>query len=288
MNPNPDANPAFLLPNPRWNEYYSATPDETPPLPPSKYNDKAPADTAHQTNCTHHLIRDFMFLDAVKNNDVNSRSDSTPAPIGDFPYSVVRIDLDTSEGEVATYTQGAGDHSCSYYLLLDDPALDPADKTSDLQFESRQIAFTALLYELRDGESAAQVVPNWFGVAVPDGITDFRNVIIYFHPSPGQAGYDKDEYWFKSDPPGTHTYTGTNWRELYAYVERLGKQVDGAAKYSSDALNQIVILPFMQQYDDVGVFPQYWYFIVKSILDDLYNNGPKANKPVPCVNTGEL
>ena len=40
----------------------------------------------------------------------------------------------------------------------------------------------------------ANVVPNWFGVAVPDGLTDFTRPNIFFHPTPGQAGYNDNDY----------------------------------------------------------------------------------------------
>lgn len=145
---------------------------------------------------------------------------------------------------------------------------------------SIDVAFTALLYELSDISGNA-VVPNWFGVAVPDGITDFRNVIFYFHPYPIQlpgADYLQSTYQSKS---GGSPGTGTNWKELFAYVHTLGNQLAGAANYAKlnpgvspgEPWNQIVIFPFMRDYDDPGILPQYWYFIVQDILDDLITNG---------------
>jgi hypothetical protein len=264
------------LDDPRWQNYYTDLQNnviqpEIPPLPPGPYNDTQSTDTRHGLNYTHHLIRDFMFLDAAVNNNIILLNPEPAWPTAGFPYQVVPISLNTSEGNVAKYTQGTVHHSNPYYALNyrnDPPPI--KDDGSLLNFESRVIGFTALLYELQNGSgTAANVVPNWFGVAVPDGITDFRNVIVYFHPNPTQsgAGYNPNDYQNKSGN------NGTNWKELFAYVERLGKQLAGAAKYSSggnDLRNQIVILPFMRDYDDVGVFPQYWSFIIKAILDDLY------------------
>jgi hypothetical protein len=140
-----------------------------------------------------------------------------------------------------------------------------------LDFESKDVGFTALLYELQERNApgvAANVAPNWFGVAIPDGIADFRNVILYFHPNPTQdgAGYNPSQYQAKSGPPGT------NWKELYAYVDRLGNQLAGAAT-SAELSNQIVVFPFMKQYRDVGILPQFWYHIVRDILDDIQTNG---------------
>jgi len=162
--------------------------------------------------------------------------------------------------------------------LLDDSSFLPNSSGAPVDFEQRDVAFTALLYELhelRDGsDPVAQVAPNWFGVAVPDGINDIRNVILYFHPNPTQSGanYSPTDYQNKSGD------NGTNWKELFAYVDRLGFQLAGAAKYAGtvsdgDPRNQIVIFPFMQNYDDVGILPQYWYFIIRDILDDIYSNG---------------
>ncbi len=155
-------------------------------------------------------------------------------------------------------------------LLLDDATFVEQGATP-LDFETRQVAFTALLYELQERTSpgvAANVVPNWFGVGVPDNSTDFRNVILYFHPNPSQggAGYNPLRYQTKSGPPGT------NWKELFAYVDRLGNQLAGAAT-SAQLANQIVILPFMKQFRDVGILPKFWYHIVRDILADIQTNG---------------
>jgi hypothetical protein len=272
----PDAIFAVTLDDSRWQNYYShAIPTEIPPLPPGPYNDtNLSGDTQHSSDCTHHLIRDFMFLDAAVNNNITLVSSLPSAwPSGKSPYKVVKRDLELSSDEeyVSNYTQGTVPHSGSYYLL-DDSSFAPDNPTNKLIFESRPVGFTALLYELQDDSgNPASVVPNWFGVAVPDAITDFRNVIIYFHPFPGQANYVSDDYATKSGKQGVRT----NWKELFAYVERLGKQLAGAAAYSDSSnqlQNQIAIVPFMRDYDNVGIFPQYWSFIVRDILDDLYKN----------------
>lgn len=287
---NPDAEVVVTLPDARWANYYSDLAGgkisaEIPPFPPGPYNDTGATDPLHDSGSfTHHLIRDFMFLDAAVNNNITLVSSLAPAwPAEDFPFHVVRRALDTSEGNVALYTNGTGadgtlHHSGTFYVL--DDSSGTHDDGSLIQFESRDIGgFTALLYELQDTSGAtATEIPNWFGVAVPDGITDFRNVIIYFHPNPAQSGaaYDPRDYQDKS---GAHS---TNWKELFAYVERLGKQLAGAVKYSTDfndLRNQIVIFPFFRDYDDVGIFPTYWSFIVKSILDDLYANRSTFSAP---------
>ena len=280
------------LPGVRWENYTQAIAEDpnredraVPPLPPGPYNDthavdppepidpnKPNAPTIPALYYTHHLIREFMLLDAAANNKIN---DILPLPDGvpdrQYPYQLARIpQIDTSDGNVAHYTNGPG-HYQEKKFLLDDSTFDR--DAGPLNFESRDVGFTALLYELqelRDGQmQRVNDSPSWFGVAVPDGITDFRNVIIYFHPSPGQRGaeYNPDDYPDK----GTK---GTNWKELYSYVERLGKQLAGAAKFNTldvNLSNQILIFPFMKA--GPGLLAKYWYNIVMEILDDLYTNG---------------
>lgn len=277
------------LPGVRWQNYCQAIADNpnredrtVPPLPPGPYNHTHVVDKANPTDpndpnsptipavdYTHHLIREFMLLDAAANNQVNDIPQLPDAlPDRQYPYQLARIPLNTTEDDVALYTNGPGHYQEKKYLLVD-----TFDRNNgSLDFESRNVGFTALLYELQDGNKRrVDDSPNWFGVAVPDGITDFRNVIIYFHPSTGQsgAGYSPDDYREKTGA------NGTNWKELYAYVERLGKQLAGAVEFSTpdvNLANQILIFPIMKA-GPGRLFPKYWYNIVMDILDDLYTKG---------------
>jgi hypothetical protein len=118
---------------------------------------------------------------------------------------------------------------------------------------SATMAFTGLdeqvttkLFEISDA-----VVPNWFGVALPRGLSDFTRPHIFFHPTPGQAGYVDGDYANK---------TG-KWPELFYYMERLGYQLDGARR------NQILIMPFMtEEAKNGGILPANWRSIVIQIL----------------------
>ena len=113
------------------------------------------------------------------------------------------------------------------------------------RFQSDQPApYRALLYELRDkiGNNAGQVsgvVPNWFGVAMSDPETfDLSKnvyVVIYFHPTPRQVHYRDQDY-----PTKTGTAGGTDWKQLYAYVDRLGGQMAGAVEAGAPA-NRLVV-----------------------------------------------
>jgi hypothetical protein len=289
------------LEDPQWSKYYnqsigSSTPAEHPPLPPGPYNSN-PAnntpDAPHGLYYTHHLIRDFMFLDAAVNNNTTNFVAFQPPQDTGYPYRAVRINLPppvpdnpnvlNDDPNLMTYTQGTGHQQTPGKWLLKDDSFSPSPTGGPaVDFESKNVAFTALLYELRDGSNQVpNVAPNWFGVAVPDGITDYRNVILYFHPNPTQSGALYNPADYNSNNPGSPEKTGsqgTNWKELFAYVDRLGNQLAGAALYAptvldSDPRNQILILPFMQNYDDVGILPQYWYFIIRDILDDIVTNG---------------
>ena len=211
-----------------------------------------------------------MFLDAAAHNNT---SITHPVPSGlqaqENPYLVVRktvfFTTPAEQTKVSQFTRGPGRHPVEKFLLNDSTLVEQGPELVD--FETRQVAFTALLYELQERNSpgvAANVVPNWFGVAVPDNITDLRNVILYFHPNPTQAQYDSAQYQTKSGTP--------NWKELFAYVDRLGNQLAGAAT-SAELANQIVIVPFMREYRKVGILPTHWYYIVRDILEDLRTNG---------------
>jgi hypothetical protein len=277
---NPAAFFKAILPDPRWQNWYSATgdgntpPAEIPPLPPGPFNDTGVKDTPHSLTYRHHLIREFMFLDATAHNNTGITHSVPPAlQAEESRFLVVRrtafFASPAEQLQVSKFTRGPGRFPVSKVLLDDSTFVEQG--ATPLDFETRDVGFSALLYELQERNSpgpAANVVPNWFGVAVPDNITDFRNVILYFHPNPGQggAGYNPSTYQTKSGPPGT------NWKELFAYVDRLGYQLAGAAT-SAALANQIVIVPFMKQFRDVGILPKFWYHIVRDILADIQTNG---------------
>jgi hypothetical protein len=281
-NVNPAAFFKAVLPDARWKNYYDKSsggttpPSEIPPLPPGPYNDTLAKDAPHTLEYRHHLIREFMFLDAVAHNNTGT-AHSVPQALRaeQNRFLVVRkngfvFSSPAERTQVSKFTQGPGRHPVDKLLLDDSTFVEQG--ASLLDFETKtNVSFTALLYELQERATpgvAANVVPNWFGVAIPDSITDFRNVILYFHPNPTQvgAGYNPSQYQSKSGPPGT------NWKELFAYVDRLGNQLAGAAT-SQQRANQIVMFPFMKQFRDVGILPEFWYHIVIDILDDIQTNG---------------
>jgi hypothetical protein len=143
---------------------------------------------------------------------------------------------------------GTGFHQWTKLVVVPNTVPPPGN----LAFTSANTRVTTMLFQL-----AANVVPNWFGVAVPVGITDFTKPNLFFHPTPAQAGYDDGDY---------PTKTG-KWPELFYYMERLGSQVDVAIELFGAARNQIVIMPFLTNAaTDAGIFPANWPGIVTDIL----------------------
>jgi hypothetical protein len=293
-------------------EHPSGDDPEVPPLPPEGTNSNPGinpitgtpyngSDTPGSIDVTyaHHLNRDFMFLDAAAANQEASNTSTQVQPQTQPQFTVSYFDLDptsSDDPELPRFTRGTGHHLINNKYLINDGAvgnvIPDQSETSDtiftLFFDADQsnpgLSFTILLYQLTDLSGNAidgnQYSPNWFGVAVPDGITDFANVIIYFHPSPLQAGYFDTDYALKSNTGNSNQpiQNHTNWKELLGYVDRLASQLAGATKYANATPNQIVILPIMRSANVVdgeqvsygpGVLTGQWYYIVNAILQDI-------------------
>ena len=139
--------------------------------------------------------------------------------------------------------------------------------TGNLSFFSSDVHVTTKLYQITE-----QVVPNWFGVAIPEGVTDFSHPNIFFHPIPGQAGYQDKDYPTKSGM----------WPQLFYYMQVLGFQVDGAIRNFGAAENQVVIMPFLTSAaTNTGILPANWFGILTDILTDVRNSmGAGGSGPV--------
>jgi hypothetical protein len=283
----------------RWRQYVErgpADPKEVPSLPPERTNSNSDAskdghDSPHRSPPTppsllyaHHLIRDFMFLDAAAENQPASGPPPIVAPQVAQQLTVQfrslnPADFAAEDSALAEFTRGTGRQLAGNKDLLD-IASAPVANGGDFAYRHDDVSFSTLLYELVDLQNnvidGGQFSPNWFGVAVPDGITDFTNVVIYFHPTPGQAGYQDPDYASKTNGGiSTHTY----WKELLGYVDRLGSQLAGAVKDFQATPNQIVIVPLMRNqnvdggtpgaFGGAGLLPRQWYYIVNDILKDL-------------------
>jgi hypothetical protein len=154
-------------------------------------------------------------------------------------YTVSQRTLDPIDG----VHQGTGAQS------LNDWVLDPVSVAGSgpLAFVKADMRTTTLLFEID-----APVVPNWFGVAVPSGITSFTDPVLFFHPTPLQAGYVDADYAGKRG----------KWPELFYYMDKLGWQVDPAHK------DRVVVMPFLTEAAaaDTGILAGAWQSILTQIL----------------------
>jgi len=150
----------------------------------------------------------------------------------------------------------------------------PVQSGEILQFEqATNLSYHARLYELHDKVTGAvsSIVPNWFGVAVPNpnsfDISADVYVLVYFHPIPGQAGagYKDADYFLKKGSAG-----GTDWKQLYAYVDRLGGQAAGAIRAGAPA-NRVVIFPFLTSTPYTLPIGE-WFNVIHEILKDINTN----------------
>ena len=115
-----------------------------------------------------------------------------------------------------------------------------------LQFTGLDVSITTILFAVN-----ANVVPNWIGVAVPDGLTDFTRPNLFFHPTPAQAGYSDADYPTKAGL----------WPKLFYYMERLGYQIAGSGR------GQVVVMPFLTEAATSSwILPANWQDIITDIL----------------------
>lgn len=182
-------------------------------------------------------------------------------------FNVTPRDLIPDE-VAARFTRGTGSHTIENKLTVSQL---PVQSGTVLAFDSTPgLTYRALLYELRHKATnqVADVSPNWFGVAIPDPNTfDLSRdvyVIIYFHPRPGQAGYSDADYFNKTGAQGT------DWKQLYAYVDRLGGQMAGAIRAQAPA-NRVVVFPFLKNAQYTLATGE-WFNVIHDILQDINRN----------------
>jgi hypothetical protein len=271
------------LPPSSWTNYNNAlqgVQKEVPPLPGQ--DPTIPADT-------HHQIRDFMFLDAAVNRIFSNSSSFTGPPsdittLQGITCQIKPIGLSpvtaTEDNTAPQVSQGTGPHTTSGKLLVDETTV---ATNATLNFLQNNVEIALMLYELQDATmgNPASVVPNWFGVAVPNGLTDFSKPILYFHPTPSQNNYidttgsgpTDNNYLAKTATAWTGS--GRDWRELFAYMDRLGNQLAGAIQQGANA-NQIVIMPFMTSDSasaaGIAFLKNNWLAIITNILRDISIN----------------
>lgn len=111
-------------------------------------------------------------------------------------------------------------------------------------------------------EIDAPVVPRWFGVVVPNGTTDFSNIHIFFHPTPGQAGYDDGKY---------QGFSG--WEGIFHYMTD-----DFAVQFCAAKSGRVLIMPVLPNSaaSSVGMFPARWREICEQILGQVSGRGDRV------------
>lgn len=287
----------FELPSSSWANYAAAltklqtdgVPIETPPLP---------GQDPTIPEFTHYQVRDFTFLDAAVRRVFGSSNGVAPSSdvitFNGITCEIRRIDLGAvvavADGSQPRVSLGTNLHDTSNKLLVDTGSV--AQSNSVLTFSEQNVEITLRLYELWDvstGDATnakpAAVVPNWFGAAVPTGLTDFSRPILYFHPTPSQNHYNdgvNNAIYLAKTNVGPSTSTTDNngnvnnrdWRELFAYLDRLGNQLAGARLEGAN-LNQVVIMPFMTTSSasdgSAGLLKENWLAVITAILQDLSN-----------------
>ncbi len=109
------------------------------------------------------------------------------------------------------------------------------------------------------------VVPNWFGILVPDGLTAFDNIHIFFHPTPGQV---------EGNPYKDAAYQAkTNWSGIFHYLSD-----SFASQFCAANTNQVLVMPLMTEstHETCGIFPKRWESIVGRILGQIQFGDPSA------------
>ena len=166
-------------------------------------------------------------------------------------YPVTQVSL----GAIPGVHNGTGTWHDSLWVVVPGSVPPPGP----LAFAGEPLQVTTMLFAIPDN-----VVPNWFAVAVPAGITEFGDAHIFFHPTPAQAGYLDSDYPAKAG----------KWPELFYYAERLGYQLDGAAR------NQVLIMPFLTEgAKDTGILPGHWQQITADILTSVRDTVTGAAGP---------
>lgn len=121
---------------------------------------------------------------------------------------------------------------------------------AQLGFDTTPTGYTVRIYEIDQ-----PVVPNWFVVGYPDRMSIAGTINLFFHPQPGQAGYNDGAYQAKTQ----------KWRELIRYAHSF------AAQSAVDKRDVITIVPLFTQASasNCGIFPANWLQILGDIVADV-------------------
>jgi hypothetical protein len=115
------------------------------------------------------------------------------------------------------------------------------------------------------------VVPKWFGVLVPEGVSSFDKIHLFFHPTPAQAGHHDGDYLGLG-----------NWPDIFHYLtDNMGSQ------FCAAGMDRVLVMPLMTQAaaQDCGIFPQRWESIIGRILGILSTGDMTPTAPLVYVNS---
>src|SRR5262249_10809805 len=103
-------------------------------------------------------------------------------------------------------------------------------------------------------EAPQGTVPRWFCVAVPKGLSDFSKLLLFFHPTPGQAGYVDAQY-----------QNFDQWKGIYHYVPEVGYQLAASGK------KMVFLMPLLPNaaIESLGNFTTSWVDLAAEILGHL-------------------
>ena len=143
-----------------------------------------------------------------------------------------------------------------------------ASLVSDFVFEWTGVTGKGTIFYFQVDEA---VVPRWFGVLVPEGVSSFDKIHLFFHPTPAQAGFQDADYQGLG-----------NWPDIFHYLtDAMGTQ------FCAAGLDRVLVMPLMTQgaAQDCGIFPQRWESIVGRILGMLSTGDMSPSAPLIYVNS---
>src|SRR5215217_2976662 len=143
-----------------------------------------------------------------------------------------------------------------------------ASLVSDFVFEWTGVTGKGTIFYFQVDEA---VVPRWFGVLVPEGVSSFDKIHLFFHPTPAQAGFQDADYQGLG-----------NWPDIFHYLTD-----DMGTQFCAAGLDRVLVMPLMTQgaAQDCGIFPQRWESIVGRILGMLSTGDMSPSAPLIYVNS---
>lgn len=101
-------------------------------------------------------------------------------------------------------------------------------------------------------EMMEDVVPKWYGLLVPSGTVSFNHIHLFFHPTPGQAGYQASTYFQLG-----------SWSKIFRYLwNPMG------AGFCAAATGRVLIMPLMTDNTSAtcGILMQRWEELFSQML----------------------